>query len=278
MIIVPRGWRSEAELEGLVAIHPAGREVAVLEYRERMRPLRKVRALLAELDPSSTLASPIERLVTAEGEYAAIATLTAPGLQRDVGFVFGDDFYARTSLLTRSAEHFSEMTKLVRELVISDVQMLGVRRRRYEYTPPPGWQSLARGFITDWLAPGYPGNVASLTVYPALPVEYAPAELLASMLVPRAVGAEVVAEKITPLGLANGLAGDVGESTVAVDERRSVKLACVLRDRRYAYPLEATLGDAAAHRDEVDRVIASVQPIPQPAGTAVSSTPSFWVE
>jgi len=278
MIIVPRGWRSEAELEGLVAIHPAGREVAVLEYRERMRPLRKAGALLAELDPRATLASPIERLVTAEGEYAAFATLTAPGLQRDVGFVFGDDFYARISAVTRSAEHFAEMTKLVRELVSSDVQMLGVRRRRYEYTPPRGWQPLARGFVTDWLAPGYPGNVASLTVYPALPVEYAPAELLASMLVPRVAGSEVVTEKTSPLGLANGLAGDLGESIVAVDGRRIVTLACVLRDRRYAYPLEATLGDDAALRAELDRVIASVQPIPQPASTAASATPSFWVE
>src|SRR5207253_1767093 len=105
MIVIPRGWAVVNELETIELVHPEGRDVATIEYRERVRPLVKagalIRRLLAEQPAFACDGLPdcVERMTTAEGEYAAFVTL--PGrergqpAQRDVGFVFGDDFYAR---------------------------------------------------------------------------------------------------------------------------------------------------------------------------------------
>jgi hypothetical protein len=283
MIVVPPGWSVEPQRYGLDVVHPGGREIAVIEYRERVRPLRKLGALLHDAlarGPACAWPDRVERLVTDEGEHAALATLRGDGVQRDLGFVFGDDFYARIAGMCRRPDRFEEVTRLVRELVTTDTQMLGVRRRRFEYAPPAGWQALARGFVTDWLAPGYPRDPVWMTIFPALPVEQAPAELLASMLAPRD-HAELVDDQIAPLCLPNGLAGDVGEAVWASPERRVAKVCCVLRDRRYAYPLEASAEGEdrmRGHREVIDRVLASVQPVPPANAPVTQATPSFWVE
>jgi hypothetical protein len=293
MIATPPGWRIVDRFDRLELEHPRGRDVAMIEYRERLRPLRKVGALLREAlagAPDFTpaaLPDSVERTVTDEGEYGALATVrgTARGhsVQRDVGFLFGDDFYARISAVCHDPALCSQITELVRELVTTDVHALGIRRRRFDYAPPRTWQPLARAFVTDWLAPGYPRDPVSLTAYAAIPLPLLPPQFLRALL--GGDQAQLTNERVASVALANGLTGEIAEATSAVGERRVEKVCCLLRDGRFAYVLDATaVGESriARHRDVLAGVFASVQPIPNPcdelrtrAGVAAHA---FWTE
>ncbi len=291
MIVIPRGWSVAHELESFSLIHPEGREVAVIEYTERVRPLEKagaiVRRLLAERPEFVPNEVPdlVERVTTLEGEYGALATIAGnergQPVQRDLGIVFGDDFYARTSAACYRADQFEQVTQIVRDLVITDTHALGLRRRRFEYAPPRGWQPLVRGFVTDWLSPGYPDDAVHLTVYPANPLTIVPGNMLAILLgVPRHGRPFDRAQ----LHTSSGLEGEAGEILLAEGDGHVAKRAVVYRDERYAYSLEITARRAeqlVAHREELDAVFASVQPIP-----AAQDSPrdqdlaahSYWIE
>ena len=282
MIVIPRGWTLVNELDHLVLVHAGGREVASIRYRERGYPLLKVGALVrAELSANpqfqpAALPDVVERVLTAEGEYGALATIEgvergAPA-QRDLGFVFGDDFHATVSAVCYRADQFEEVTKLVRELVVTDTHALGVRRRRYEYSPPRGWQPLVRFFVTDWLAPEYPKDPVHVTVYPANPLAIAPPNLLAALAASgRAPESRVEREQVASLRTPSGLGGEIVEVAFTTGARRTVKLCMVLADQRYTYSMEVTAqSDAhlAAHRGVIEELFTSVQPIPSPRDEA----------
>ncbi|MGE5182180.1 MAG: hypothetical protein ACM31C_08960, partial [Acidobacteriota bacterium] len=135
MIVIPRGWSIVTELDSLVLVHPQGRDVAVIEYTERVRPLEKagaiVRRLLGEHPELSVPERPdlVERITTIEGEYGALATLvgTEGGqpVQRDLGIVFGDDYYARIAAACYRPDQFEQLTQIVRDLALSDTHALG---------------------------------------------------------------------------------------------------------------------------------------------------------
>lgn len=253
---MPRGFGIVPEHDFVRLVHPEGADVAVIEYRERVRPLVKVgaaiRRFLAE-QPQLACALPdcVERTITAEGEYAAVATLPGEAQQIDLGFVFGDDFYAQVTSVCFRSEHFDAMTHQVRALVFDDTHLLGVRRRRFEYAPPRGWQPIVRGFITDWLAPEYPRDFVRLTAYPAFP----------RVITSRKLPAEM--RPVAPIHTSSGLVGEIGEAVLPLGAKR----CAVLHDERYVYTLEATAREPAQlerHRDEIDEVFASAQPIPAP--------------
>src|SRR6185503_19621441 len=85
--------------------------------------------------------------------------------------VYGDDFHVLIDGVTRAPERFAAFSRGVRELV--DVYPLGLgehRYRRFFYTPPTGWQGLARGMVTEWYPLDYPARWASLVVHPAKPL------------------------------------------------------------------------------------------------------------
>jgi hypothetical protein len=272
VIALPAGWRVVHSLDSLELVHPGGEQVAVIEYRECVRPLERagalVRRALAHMPTFSwrELPDTVERLVTFEGEYAALATVAgthdgAPA-QADIGFVFGDDYYAQTSALCFRSDERDHMTALVRRLVTGDSHVLGVRRRRFEYNPPSGWQPMIRRYITEWLPPGFPNDALHLTVYPATPKRLERAELARVFL----GNSTIEHERTGPLALSSGLAGDWFEASYTRAGERFTRLAAILDDDRYTYALEAiAIGDGplAAHRDELDRVFASVQPIPK---------------
>src|SRR5262249_48466528 len=146
---------------------------------ERVRPLGRIGALVREhlaAEPQFTdwvLPDAAERLVTTEGEHAALVTLRgrergAPA-QRDLGFVFGDDFYAAVLGQCFDEARFGELTAKVRGLILADSHALGVRRRRFEYAPPPDWEPIVENLVTDWYPPGYPAEGVILTVFAANP-------------------------------------------------------------------------------------------------------------
>ncbi len=294
MIVIPPGWSATNELESIELVHPAGRDACVIEYRERVRPLVKagaiVRRFLAERPALRFAELPdcVDRLTTVEGEYAAQVTLAGDDrgrpVQCDVGIVFGDDFYARLAAICYRAELYDELTRLVRDLVVGDVHALGLRRRRFEYAPPRGWQPIVRGFVTDWLAPEYPRDTVHLTVFPANPLALAPAKLVAMLLGANRPDARVERQTMVALHTSAGLAGELGEAQIAVGERRVVKLCAVLHDTRFAYALDATAGteaQLAAHRAELERVVDSVQPLPNPFDQVREhdyAAQSYWIE
>lgn len=291
MIVIPRGWSVVNELDSLVLVHPRGRDLATIEYVERMRPLHKsgalVRRALAEHPEFACRELPelIERLTTAEGEFAALATLAGSerggAAQRDLGFVFGDDFYARLSAVCYRPDAFDDVTALVRHLAITDMHALGTRRRRFEYSPPRGWNPLARGFVTDWFPPDFPDDAVHLTAYPANPAALLPDNMLAILL-----GAARAMHGFDrrPLQTPSGLLGEVGELVVTEGDARVAKLCVVLRDAQYGDSLEATARRPellARHRDELLDVFHSVQPLPTAQELPQDqdfAAHSYWIE
>jgi hypothetical protein len=174
VITPPPGWTVERADEGLLLCPPEGAERALLRYVERRRPIRRAIDLaVAGPTPSGfvveTTSAP-KRLVTAEGEYAALVTRTGTlagrGYHLVYGYVFLDDYFSSLEGMC-----VPELVAAVEELVLGDVHLLGrVRRRRFNYSPPPGWVAEAGIFETRWLSPDAPANPAAIWVNPALPL------------------------------------------------------------------------------------------------------------
>lgn len=189
MIPSPFGWRADLVRDGLVLVHPKGPKVGTIVYSDRLRPLARVGTLVRGVlsqTPGFELDSlgAVQRLTTHEGEHAAAITALgrqhgAP-VQRDLGFVLGDDFYAQVSGLCFDEGARSQFSTLVRELTQQDSQALGVRRRRFEYTPPAGWQPIPHSLATEWLPPDYPANRSWIMAYAANPIALVPEATLAT--------------------------------------------------------------------------------------------------
>jgi hypothetical protein len=176
VITPPPGWTVERAGDGILLCPPEGAERALLRYVERRRPNQ--RAIdLAEAGPvptgfmiDATDAPKPKRLVTAEGEHAALVTrigsLAGHGYVLVYGYVFLDDYFSSLEGMC-----VPELVATVEELVLGDVHLLGrVRRRRFNYSPPPGWKPTADLFETRWSPPGAIDGSACIFVNPALPL------------------------------------------------------------------------------------------------------------
>ncbi len=165
MITFPPGWSVERVEASWCLFPPAGQTAGAIRYVERARPLRSLRNIVAAHTKSvgfvATATEAIEQLVTVEGEWAGFTAQrgTTPGvpqpIERSWGVVFGDDFYACVTGIALDAAHFALVRDTARALTLADRHHLGVRRRRYAYRPPVGWQGLSRLFETTWYPPGY---------------------------------------------------------------------------------------------------------------------------
>jgi hypothetical protein len=267
------GWRLDARLGSFTLRHPAGADAGTVTYRERMAPLRPLGVLVRDflsLTPSFTDAvpAPPERMVTLEGEHAALVVIAgreraAPAL-RVLGFVLTEDFFSCTSgVATRDPE---ALVPVVRALVRADLLALGVRRRRFDYAPPPDWEPLARGLTAEWVPPGFPNDGATITVYPATP-RLAGAGSVAALAA--GFGPVVAAEAPEPVRAQAGLTGEARRSLVALaGGRRQHREIIVLDDGRHNYALGLSAGSADAfvrHRPTFQAVAASVEPVPAPS-------------
>jgi hypothetical protein len=293
MIPAPVGWGAEILQHGMAFTHPEGREVASIFYRERARPLQRVGTLVRHILSHLTgfkaeTIGPPERLVTFDGEHAALVSVTGTEggnpAQRDFGFVFGDDFFSSVGGLCYRADLRAEIKDLVRDLVMRDVHGLGVRRRRFEYEPPRGWQPLARGLATEWLPPDYPRNSTTIMVYPANPsgiTEAVTLEQAVAFLVERG---HVIEQKDAPVAVttASGLAGMAQTVRARPAQGPSRLLETVLlADVRYTYALELTSHDPArwgSHRELLARLVHSIAPVPAPSRRlAAAGVMSHWL-
>jgi hypothetical protein len=271
------GWRMDLLPNGAAFTHPDGSQVGTIHYRSRARPVQRIGGLVRHIlahTPGFTadsISAP-ERLLTLDGEHAGLVTVTGRQndvpAQRDLGFVFADDWFSSVGGLCLADELRPRFTALVRELTTLDVHVLGVRRRRFEYQPPPGWQPLAHDLVTEWLPPDYPSNLTTLTVFAANPtdlVQTPTQEVIVAGL--ERAGYRVERSAQTTLTTDSGLPGTrhVVELTKA---RRVFRDMVQLRDDRYVYPLELNSADERrwpAHQDIFAQLVRSIRPVPPPS-------------
>ncbi len=270
--MIPRlpDWTADLVPGGFALVHPQGADVARLFYRERMAPVRRVadlaRTILAGW-PELAFGDigPIERLVTDDGEHAALVTVT--GRDHDVpvlcvlGFVVTDDFYSVLTATSRTQERFDEVVALVHDLVQRDDHGLGIRRRRFEYVPPPGFQPRRHSLVTEWLSPGFPADNTSIIVHPATPHRGEPLD-----------------ESVDALGSGGSRTEhDTGELSGVgrlVQHDGVIRWIVVLRDQLYNYPLELVTRGHETAQSTFTAVVASIRRLPM----ARSSAPTMSIE
>ena len=270
------GWSWDVRGGGVTLVPPEGRRAGAVRYVERLRPLRPVDAILRDKagDTPGVTFGPIEPVVTAEGEYAAVVdvhgTMNGAPVQRTMGYVFADDWYSEVAVLALQPDQFARFAKIGRDVVRQVRLMLGVRRRRYVYRPPAGWHGYERlPQFVSWFSPRYPADPTSITVYPAIPV--APGQEVHFGMLPIGppVSAEVIDELAPPSEARTAkLFGAAWDLDIHDEHRRRLARRVVLvRDQRYLYTayLDAAMGELAARAPLLDELLASIEPIPTPA-------------
>jgi hypothetical protein len=274
------GWSWEPQGGGVTLLPSTGG--AALRYRERLQPLRSAAAILrtkAE-DPSFRVIScgPIERLVTHEGEFAALVDLRGEQLSPDgkgalvhrtIGWVFGDDWYSEVAGIAFRPDLFEPIAGMVRTVLRDEKLQLGTRRRRFVYTAPPGWYGYSRlPHYTTWFPPEFPRDATSITVYPAVPapVGLEEDENFAAIPIGPPASADVIGELLgrTPVRF-DRLTGNVWELEIRDERQRAmVRRAAILRDERYLYSLylDAPFELVVAGRVIFDEMLATIEPLP----------------
>lgn len=283
MILFDDGWTARQLADGIGLFPPGGLRDGSVRIRDRRRPLRTARAVIdrsiAQLGIGDARAEAIEHLQTIEGEHAAFATIVATidGLpcERNLGLIFGDDFYTQIDAVTVVPSQFARLREAARELVCRYGIGLGhLRIRRAYYEPPPGWTGYPRGLATSWYPPGFPRNRTSITALPAVPSDQAPGLLTELNLRARLAASELPAAPYR--ALASGLEGLV--ATVDAGSLRNT-VVCARDDRfDYSFQLESPIENHDRHRSTLDQVVASLQPVPRPQTRAAPSQVFFhWV-
>jgi hypothetical protein len=275
MIYAPRGWTRHSTADGMLLVPPGASEVCHIIYRERVRPLVPVleifrHALGGAKDVDATTLRP-RLAVTAEGEYAAVATIrsAAGDVQHDLGVVLLDDFYSLLHGVTRDPARWSDTSRQLLDLLVHDLHQLSHRRRRYLYDAPGGWQGRPRGLETDYFPLDYPKQDLMISVLPALPRPQSgtSAKYLQALLEEQKH--EVAVADIG--GLANvrtqHLPGHELNWTALFEKRQVGRRVVVLEDDRFLYPvfLEGT-SDLEAARETFVALVNSIEPIPGPGG------------
>lgn len=287
MLPTPPGWRSRRRGEAIDLAAPSG--AMTYRYRERVRPLRSAAAIArdwlarqASFRWDGTLS--IERLTTAEGEHGALVgvdgLLAEQPARRVVGMVFGDDFYALLNGLCVASSEADAFTELTRTLLHADRHELGVRRRRFVYRAPTGWQGRARGLVTEWTPPRFPAEACMLEVFPAVPsASFDPQVLLDGL------GADAELREDLSGAIAIPLPGEWRQLTGIDREGWFARRVAVLDDGRYAYPvrLDTRSSTVVDHGVELLRtLVGSIEPVPAPREIAklhgAATSLAFWSE
>lgn len=289
MISVPTGWTLEHLPEAISLSHPRGGSVARIHYKERAGRPKRVKVLAREILgawPHLFVSSigPIERMVTTEGELAAVVpatcTLSGRAVQVELGFVIIDDFFSSSMAMTFEASVANEVKAALRDIVRQDNLALGIRRRRFQYRPPARWQPVRRSLSTEWIPPDYPAHDVTLLVYPANPISVAGrATFGGAHTFLESMGWQVVS--VTPVEVGKTPQGLTFERQDVVFQRANqpVRRTCivVLADLLYQYPLELRLvatNDPDADRAILQGVVDSVVPF----APVVTSAIQHWID
>ncbi len=273
--------------DGVVLAPPTGPGSVRIRERRPLGPasdiIEQIRAELAEFAPLEV--SPVELMTTYEGEYAALFTITGRRgelhLQRAVGVIWGDFHQSRIDGRCDRPERFAAIGRAVRDLTYYHSLGLGeLRRRRFVYTPPPGWHGYGRGLVTLWHPPGFPADDSLIRVFPACAGgDNAARELDRQLHEMSWFGfrRESAAEP-TAISSRDGLDGHLFAvvGRLGNGPRRHFELA-LLRDRRFHYVMRLESG---VERGDARRLFAemvrSIRQLPAPVSTADSDTFAYW--
>jgi hypothetical protein len=287
------GWSRKTLADGIVLYPPGGRATGGIRIRDRVRPLRPVRQLVGESMAAAegalrdqTLGA-LERVTTLEGEYGAIVPVQARrraddrSIARWLGFVFGEEFYAQVDGIIEESDAAPSFAEHVREVVLRTSLGLGeIRRRRFLYTPPRGWQALVRALSSDWIAPAYPRDPGVITVFHAKPVVASPTALFERMLredLPAGFAGDSAAPVV--LRTRNGLAGEIISlaGRYPGSPARWFDLA-VLTDPRFLYLVRLDSGQPGleSHRVVHRELVESIVPLPSPAPRREDAGMGHW--
>ena len=300
MIPIPAGWTAHfgANVTTLYPPDKGGR----FRYFERLRPARSLRSVVTWVlagDPLFRVGATREpaRLVTAEGEYAALVVIegTREGspARRIVGAVFVEDFVAVLDVIALVPARFAFFERQARELLLRASFGLGARRRYFFYMPPPGWQALPAGAVASWYPPDFPANRSTLVVLPATPTTVTPGELgellrreLASGL--DGTDAQAAPEAIRTSGGVAGVLVRVAGTRAAGDREPMFREAAafVVPPHLYLFRLESSVPARAVELDALLRAVAgSFKPLPDSderrlgdAFAHVESSLGYWVD
>lgn len=284
MVPCPPSWTTQHSGDKTVFVLPGATSAAppqgIIRYRERVRPVRRLldvaRGVLAG-DPDFVAArfQPAELLETAEGEYAGLVTLDGSyrgqPARRFVGSVLAEDFATELDVLALHPERFASLHKLAASLLQSDALQLGVRPRRFLYTPPPGWNALLDGLTAVYYPPELPQVFAALSVPPAEP-QRRPALVIYAAVVRAAAAAGHVTEHEfgpDPVSSDHGLRGWQWYSILkSPAQSRLFRYVVLFQDEHYTYTLrlqsDSQLHLSAQHKCLV-AVCRSAHPLPPPA-------------
>lgn len=287
MIGVPDGWTGHRTPDGLVLVPPGGSERGAIRYVERLRPIRRVVELVraAELPANleiATLGAP-RRLVTNEGEHAAIITATsklgAAELALTFGFVFLDDYYARVLGVASDPAAAEMIAATVESLVASDAHLLGYpRRRRFLYDPPAGWQGAGDLFDTTWYPLDYPAHTAKIRVCAAVPGRPGVMPSALRALLGRDDFMAFVAAPADDVTTASGLSGVEWHMRVPGGGALAEMRAVFVEDDKMLYALQLWSHAGASDDYQVfRRVVDSLQPIPKPDGSQPPASPFSYL-
>lgn len=289
--LLPR-WRVVHLADGLELSSPEGRAHGTIRIRDRQAPLRSARDLATALGTGARFTdvedAPIERVITAEGEYAAVTQLagTRDGkrIVRCLGFVFGDDFYTQLDGTAADPDRMAVVSRAVRELTRCYSLGLGeARRRRFLHESPVGWTGCARGLVTRWIPPGFPADSTTLTVFPARPVKESVAGALDRELHEVSWAGFEKLEPHHTMAIKNrhglsGIAVRVTGRAPGGPVRRHDLVA--LEDARFVYLMRLeSAADSAVVRQEFHQVWQTVEPLPEVETTRRSPVGiDHWVD
>jgi hypothetical protein len=281
--------------DGFILFPPQGRSVGAIRVQDRQRPIRTVRSLVDQaVKEGSALISdievgPLKRLVTMEGEFGAIITMggkrraDGASVERTLGVVYAEDHYTRVDgIMQIAAELEGFRTRVLGVTRNLSLGLGALRRRRYIYRPPAGWQGLARTFRSDWIPRDYPRDNAMIQVFHAKPFSAGPQVAFERMIrEDLAYGLEV--EPYAPPQPLQNRHGLLGEMTMmagryAGGPRLHFDLA-VLADPRFLYILRLESGDTGLedHRAVFRSMVDSVRPLPGPIELHDTKAQAHWV-
>lgn len=288
MISTPPGWTSVHRDGGLVLVPPEGAGYGVLRYVERVRPLAAVSTIMAAarapLGWREEHVSPIERVITEEGEYAGFAwktgTIDDTPCERTFGIVFGDDFYARLTGVCFKSDHFARFRDTARDIIRRDAHVLGVRRRRFVYRAPRGWTGLRDNvFHASWLAPSYPRDRSVIVVMPAVPVVPGLREVVLEGVIGGTSPEEALLEPARAIEAREQLAGETFRIRGPNDTETTL---AILTDARYFYCVRLDTQNARAEeaRAALFELTSTIEPLPDRdrIETSRSAIMTHWVE
>ncbi len=169
----PTGWKQHFGADVMLFEAPGGVGRIRVHMRAPLEPLSAVIARVVAGEVDRWIVDETSAVVTSEGEYGAFSRVStranSVGSVRFVGTIFADDTCVTLEGRATRASAESMIESVTRELLLRFTLALGVRRRRFVYAPPAGWDAVPHGLVTSWYPAGFPDDRAQLVVYPAEP-------------------------------------------------------------------------------------------------------------